>query len=559
MLRKLSRLFPALALLFALGTYPPVFASTTISDNFTASAGTRLEDSTPSDGGSWRWYPFAVSQCLVDGSGGVYSPNLPTDLGHVYYAGNIAASDRTQSSSIVIKAGSTNNISQSGPGVDFDPATNSGYYLAFNLTSATNQTIQLLQIVNGTQTQIATATVSPNLAVNDTITLTIAVTPGTPDSITWTWQVNSGTVNSTTSSATLSTQPQPLGVPFFICNNSSSTTSRWKSFSATYDAASVPTETTPILRLGWIGDSNGALRYAAANSVRQLTAEQYAAQTVQSEKNWGAVEIWPRSGSNLTSTNYAGANSTYGTTLTSSAVNWFTKRGVSLVCIQLGTNDSRTATATTQSAYQTNITTIASALKAAGIKVVFCYPPYVVSTTSGFNATSLTLLQQYASAMDTVAATDSTNYASYSSTNTSTTTLAQSNLYSWFSANQSELSGGIHYALTSQGTQDAARIIANAYELLSGIGGTPTVTPTGQVGVQLTGTLTSWTGSPFTCTAPATILAQTVTDTTHAYLVIKPNGASSTTVTDNVGNSTVVSLVTGSALLSRGIHSGGKL
>jgi hypothetical protein len=146
--------------------------------------------------------------------------------------------------------------------------------------------------------------------------------------------------------------------------------------------------------------------------------------------------------------------------------------------------------------------------------------------------------------MDTVAATDATNYASYSSTNTSTTVLAQSNLYSWFSANTTELNGGIHYALTSQGTQDAARIIANAYELLSGTGGTPTVTPTGQVGVQLTGTLTSWTGTPFTCTAPATILAQVVSNTTTAYLVIQANGATSTTVTDNVGNSTVVSLVT---------------
>ncbi len=82
----------------------------------------------------------------------------------------------------------------------------------------------------------------------------------------------------------------------------------------------------------------------------------------------------------------------------------FASAGVTDISIMLGTNDSKTAIATTKSAYKANIQTICTSLNGLGYRVFLHAPPYLTPGAFGlFDVTSPGLLIQYRDALSETA------------------------------------------------------------------------------------------------------------------------------------------------------------
>ena len=107
-----------------------------------------------------------------------------------------------------------------------------------------------------------------------------------------------------------------------------------------------------------------------------------------------------------------------------------------VLMIMLGTNDSRTAIATSQSAYQTNIQTLITQAKIAGITRIFVnVSPYINTSSGGWDiTTSNALLVQYQSAITALANADPGHVW-----------VGDTQAYTWFQSNPSEMGGdGVH-------------------------------------------------------------------------------------------------------------------
>ena len=107
--------------------------------------------------------------------------------------------------------------------------------------------------------------------------------------------------------------------------------------------------------------------------------------------------------------------------------------GVSVVQIMIGTNDAQTPVS--QSTYQSNLTNIIGAIKAAGInKIVLHYQPYINTNLGGWTiSTSDPALLTYQTAMQNVAAADPTHVL-----------MGDTTAYAWFQANPSYQADGVH-------------------------------------------------------------------------------------------------------------------
>lgn len=138
-----------------------------------------------------------------------------------------------------------------------------------------------------------------------------------------------------------------------------------------------------------------------------------------------------------------------GTVSLNAAIAAFTTASVTVVSIMIGTNDAKTLTATPQATYQSNVLSTITALKAAGFNKIFLnYSPYIVPGGQ-WDSNSDVLLVQYQTAINNLIANDPTHVFQGDTT-----------AYSFFFANQSLLSDGVHP--TSAGYHDLAQLWANA-------------------------------------------------------------------------------------------------
>lgn len=80
----------------------------------------------------------------------------------------------------------------------------------------------------------------------------------------------------------------------------------------------------------------------------------------------------------------------------------FQSAGVKLVHVMLGTNDSKSAVATSKATYRANLRAMCDDLIGAGFLVALSYPPFLNTTSGVFNAASPGLIQDYCAAIDSL-------------------------------------------------------------------------------------------------------------------------------------------------------------
>lgn len=80
----------------------------------------------------------------------------------------------------------------------------------------------------------------------------------------------------------------------------------------------------------------------------------------------------------------------------------FLSAGVRIVHIMLGTNDSKTAVATSQATYRSNLRSTCDDLVAAGFLVALSYPPFLNTTSGVFDAGSPARVKGYVDAVDSL-------------------------------------------------------------------------------------------------------------------------------------------------------------
>lgn len=119
----------------------------------------------------------------------------------------------------------------------------------------------------------------------------------------------------------------------------------------------------------------------------------------------------------------------------------FAAAGVRLVLVMLGTNDAKTAVATSAAAYRANILSLVEDLIGAGYLVSIQYPPYLSATTGSFDAGSPARVTSYCAQIATVRGMPNLYLGD---------TLA----YSYFKSNSAALQGdGVHPTQTGSDYQ----------------------------------------------------------------------------------------------------------
>lgn len=152
--------------------------------------------------------------------------------------------------------------------------------------------------------------------------------------------------------------------------------------------------TVTALQIGFIGDSitAGTTLGGGGNAPPPHTATDLTQGTL-------TVTATNQGQSGATSADWIpGAGSGY----LAAAKTAFASAGVRLVHIMLGTNDSKTAVATTQAQYRANLQAICADLIAAGYLVAIGYPPYLNTSTGVFDPASTGRVAGYCAAIDNV-------------------------------------------------------------------------------------------------------------------------------------------------------------
>lgn len=144
------------------------------------------------------------------------------------------------------------------------------------------------------------------------------------------------------------------------------------------------------LTVGFIGDS-----ITAGTVVTTAPPTMFA---TDASKGAVTVAINNQGVSGATSAMWAPPGGTY----YAAAKSAFLSAGVKLVHVMLGTNDAKTAVATTQSAFRANLLAMCDDLIASGMLVAISYPPFLNATTGVFDATSPARVLSYCAAIDSL-------------------------------------------------------------------------------------------------------------------------------------------------------------
>ncbi len=129
----------------------------------------------------------------------------------------------------------------------------------------------------------------------------------------------------------------------------------------------------------------------------------------------------------------------------------FISAGCGIVSIMLGTNDAKTAVATTKADYKANLLSLINALISAGATAIILNKPPWVSPTGAFDNNSLTLIGEYGDALAELAAADPSHVY-----------MGDTAAYPFFEANPDLLADGVHPTL--EGYTDLGNFWAAAYE-----------------------------------------------------------------------------------------------
>lgn len=207
--------------------------------------------------------------------------------------------------------------------------------------------------------------------------------------------------------------------------------------SATTPFARIQTYTSPVLNLGFIGDSitagTGATVSAPANCA--LTLAKILGQS---------VSVTNRGLTGTTTTDWLPSG-----TLLGPAITALSAARVTVVEIMLGANDAKIANGVIAAIVRANLLSISNTLVSAGFTVIINYPLYLVPGSIGnlWNGASDTLIQSYGTQIDSIV--------------NGTTILQGDRLgYPYFAEHQAELNDGVHP--NDAGTLSLGTLWANA-------------------------------------------------------------------------------------------------
>jgi lysophospholipase L1-like esterase len=132
------------------------------------------------------------------------------------------------------------------------------------------------------------------------------------------------------------------------------------------------------------------------------------------------------------------------------ALGYFVSNGCGIVCIEIGTNDSATAIATTKDVYKANVLNLMTGLFSQGVTQILLNKPIWVTPTGSFDSNSNTLIGQYGDALVELYLENPTQVF-----------LGDRQAYNFFQANPDLLEDGVHP--TQVGYSDLANFWEIAY------------------------------------------------------------------------------------------------